>query len=131
MRFFITKSRAIKFVTGEHIGDANAPTLDKAITHVEQAYAKRGFKIKYLIMDGQFECLRNVLTGRGINLKICSEDEHVGKVERANCTVRERVRGIYTTLPYERMPGRMIIELVHSAIFGLTRFRHHRQYARP
>eukprot|EP00957_Ditylum_brightwellii_P209437 15361763-Ditylum_brightwellii.AAC.1 len=73
-------------------------------------------------MDGQFECLRNALTGRGINLEIFSKDEHVGEVEQTNRTVRERVQSIYTTIPYERMPGRMVIELVHSAIFWLNVF---------
>eukprot|EP00957_Ditylum_brightwellii_P005836 443894-Ditylum_brightwellii.AAC.1 len=73
-------------------------------------------------MDGQFECLRNALTGRGINLEICCEDEHVGEVERTNRTVRERVQSMYTTLPYKRMPGRMVIELVHAAIFWLNVF---------
>ena len=37
MRFFITKSRVIKFITDEHNGDAYEPLLDKAIIHIKQA----------------------------------------------------------------------------------------------
>eukprot|EP00957_Ditylum_brightwellii_P090076 6859863-Ditylum_brightwellii.AAC.1 len=31
----------MKFITGSYIDDARATTLDKAITHVDQAFAKR------------------------------------------------------------------------------------------
>eukprot|EP00957_Ditylum_brightwellii_P083978 6383087-Ditylum_brightwellii.AAC.1 len=73
-------------------------------------------------MDGQFECLCNILTRCGMNLEICSKDKHVGEVESTNGTVWERVHSIYTTLPYKRMPGRIVIELVHCAIFWLNTF---------
>eukprot|EP00957_Ditylum_brightwellii_P107942 8233777-Ditylum_brightwellii.AAC.1 len=62
-------------------------------------------------MDGQFECLREKLTGKGIDLIICSEDEHIGEIERLNQTVSERVRAAFASVPYERIPGRMVVEL--------------------
>eukprot|EP00957_Ditylum_brightwellii_P169703 12916574-Ditylum_brightwellii.AAC.1 len=62
-------------------------------------------------MDNQFECLREQLTMKQVNLIICSEDEHVGDIECLNRTIQERVRSVYTTLPFERMPGRMVVEL--------------------
>eukprot|EP00957_Ditylum_brightwellii_P168445 12821992-Ditylum_brightwellii.AAC.1 len=62
-------------------------------------------------MDNQFECIRSRLTGKGIDLIVCSEDEHIGDIERLNRTVQERVRAAYVTVPFERMPGRMVVEL--------------------
>eukprot|EP00957_Ditylum_brightwellii_P206801 15350056-Ditylum_brightwellii.AAC.1 len=73
-------------------------------------------------MDNQFECLREQLTMKQANLIVCSEDEHVGHIERLNRTIQERVRSVYTTLPYKRMPGRMVVGLVHFAIFWLNTF---------
>eukprot|EP00957_Ditylum_brightwellii_P024452 1845812-Ditylum_brightwellii.AAC.1 len=58
---------------------------------IKNVYAKRGFKAKHMLMDGQFKCLRERLTGKGVDLIICSEDEHIGKIERLNRTISERV----------------------------------------
>eukprot|EP00957_Ditylum_brightwellii_P015780 1188814-Ditylum_brightwellii.AAC.1 len=71
-------------------------------------------------MDNQFECLRSRLTGKGIDLIICSKDEHIGDIERLNWTVQERVRAAYVTVPFKRMPGRMVVELLHFAVFWLN-----------
>ena len=57
-----------------------------------------------------------------INLNVCSESEHVGEVERQNRTVKERVRGIYNTLPFQKMPGCLIAEMVYTAVFWLNTF---------
>eukprot|EP00957_Ditylum_brightwellii_P111094 8471518-Ditylum_brightwellii.AAC.1 len=56
-------------------------------------------------MDNQFECLREQLTMKQVNLIVCFEDEHVGDIERLNRTIQEKVRSVYMTLPYEQMPG--------------------------
>eukprot|EP00957_Ditylum_brightwellii_P044045 3342503-Ditylum_brightwellii.AAC.1 len=73
-------------------------------------------------MDNQFECIRERLTMKQVNLIVCSEDEHMGNVECLNRTIQERVRSVYTTLPYEWITGRMVVELVHFAIFWLNTF---------
>ena len=78
---------------------------------------QRGFKITNILMDGKFACIRGDLTQLQINLNVCSNDEHVGEIERLNLTVKKRVRGIYNTLPFKKIPGRMIIELVDLIIF--------------
>eukprot|EP00957_Ditylum_brightwellii_P064695 4909944-Ditylum_brightwellii.AAC.1 len=84
-------SRGIKFITGEYIANGNDSTLLKSVESVKGVYAKRGFRVKHMLMDGQFECLRERLTGKGVNLIICSEDEHIGEIERLNRTILERV----------------------------------------
>ena len=71
-------------------------------------------------MDGQFQPMENQITGLGITLNICSRAEHVSKIERNIRTVKERVRGVYNTLPFKKMPGRLIIELVKFCIFWLN-----------
>ena len=58
-------------------------------------------------------------------LNICSNDENVGDIERLNCTIKEQFRGVYNTLPFNKLPGRMIVELVAKAIFWMTHYRLH------
>ena len=54
---------------------------------------QRGLKITNILMDGQFAFIRGNLAELQINLNICSNDEHVGDIERLNRIVKERVRG--------------------------------------
>ena len=71
-------------------------------------------------MDGQFECIRGSFTELQINLNIYSNDKHVREIEQLNRTVKERVRGIYNTLHFNKLPGRMIVELVTLVIFWIN-----------
>ena len=74
---------------------------------------QRGFRIVNRHMDGQFEPLRGALTEKKITMNVCSEAEHVGDIERLKCTVKERAHGVVAHLPYKKLPGWMVIELVH------------------
>ena len=78
---------------------------------------QQGFKITNILMDGKFACMRGDLAELQINIDICSNDEHVGEIDRLNRTVKERVRGVYNTLPFQKLPGRMFVEIVALIIF--------------
>eukprot|EP00957_Ditylum_brightwellii_P203152 15333447-Ditylum_brightwellii.AAC.1 len=84
MKIFISMSRGLKFITGEHIRNVYELTLNKCAENVKNIYTERGFIVKHMLMDGQFECLRSKLTRKGIDLIVCSEDEHIGKIECLN-----------------------------------------------
>ena len=71
-------------------------------------------------MNGQFACIMWNLSEQQTNLNICSNDEHMGKIERLNTTVKELVRGIYNTLPFNKLPVRMIVELSDLVIFRIN-----------
>ena len=73
-------------------------------------------------MDGQFEPLRGNLAELGILLNTASNDEHVPEIERQIRTVKERTRSIYCTLPFNKMPRRLIIEMVYAANYWLNMF---------
>ena len=73
-------------------------------------------------MDGQFEPLRGNLAELGILLNTASNDEHIPEIERQIHTVKERTRGIYCTLPFQKMPRRLIIEMVYAANYWLNMF---------
>ena len=92
------------------------------IRAIHQVYVQRGFRIRNAFMDGQFEPLRGNLAELGIVLNTASNDEHVPEIERQIRTVKERTRAIYCTLPFKKMPRRLIIEMVYAANYWINMF---------
>ena len=82
-------------------------------------------------MDGQFEPLRGNLAELGIVLNTASNDEHVPEIERQIRTVKERTRAIYCTLPFKKMPRRLIIEMVYAANYWLICSLEKGEYPKP
>jgi hypothetical protein len=74
------KSRHLKFCTGKNLKNQTNKTILAAIKQFKSVYAKRGFRILLLLMDGQFESLRANLADIQINLNTVSNDEHVPEV---------------------------------------------------
>jgi hypothetical protein len=122
MAFFVTISRDLLFGTTEMIKKLKNETLIKARQNVLNTYQERGFKVSHFLMDGQFDSLRNTLSGLGINLNIVARQEHVPDVERYIRTLKERVRSVYNTLLFTPMPHRMMVELVYYCNFWLNSF---------
>jgi hypothetical protein len=60
--FFVTVSDHLKFTTTEHIANRKVQQLVLASLHVKAIYAARDFKIKVMIMDGEFVPLKHDLT---------------------------------------------------------------------
>ena len=58
----------------------------------------------------------------GITLNETSRDEHVGDIERYIRTVKERMRAIYNTMPFRKVPARLVIEMAKTAVFWLNAF---------
>jgi hypothetical protein len=75
-------------------------------------------------MDNEFEPLRGELAGIAVQLDHTGADDHVGDIERWIRTVKERMRTIITSLPYLRLPPRLIIECAKSCVFWLNVFPH-------
>jgi hypothetical protein len=71
-------------------------------------------------MDREFECLRSNLPE--LNLNTTAASDHVPDVERQMRVLKERSRAILSTLPFQAIPGRIIIELVYYAAFWLNAF---------
>jgi Zinc knuckle len=122
MAFFVTISRNLRFGTTEMIQNQKNETILKAIRNVLNIYEGRGFKVSHFLMDGQFNSLRNEILSLGIDLNAVARQEHVPEVERYIRTLKERVRSHYNALPFNPMPPRMMIELVHYCNFWLNSF---------
>jgi hypothetical protein len=73
-------------------------------------------------MDGQFAGLSNELSAVGVNLNITGREEHVPEIERYIRTIKERVRSVYNSLPFKKIPQVMIAELVSYCNFWMNAF---------
>ena len=58
----------------------------------------------------------------GITLNETSRDEHVGDIEQYICTVKEQMRAIYNTMPFHKVPARLVIEIDKTVVFWLNEF---------
>jgi hypothetical protein len=118
----VTVSRNIRFGTTERLVSRHADVVGKAMLTVLAFYRQRGFRVKECHGDNEFEPLRATLADAGSHLNVTSEDENVPKIERYIRTIKERCRATYNTVPFKKMPGMMIVELIHSCNFWLNMF---------
>jgi Reverse transcriptase (RNA-dependent DNA polymerase) len=120
--FLVTRSRHIQFSTVETIPNRKPETVLKALLNVRNVYRRRGFNITHLLFDGEYECLRGDMGSVQITLNTASNDEHVPDIERFIRTLKERTRAIYNTLPFKKMPDRLVIEMICACNFWLNSF---------
>ena len=118
----VTLSRNVKFGTVEAVKDRKETTLLKSSATVVTLYRKAGFKVTTALMDGEFVPLQGGLTEIGLTLNETSRDEHVGDIERYIRTVKERMRAINSTMPFHKVPSRLVIEMARTAVFWLNAF---------
>ena len=118
--FLLTLSRGVKFVTAEFCPCRTAKQLVKQLKRVLQVYSRAGFTVRYVLMDGEFEKLKDELPS--IVTNTTAAKEHVTDAERMIRTVKERARGTICTLPFTHIPRRMKIELVYMMILWLNAF---------
>jgi hypothetical protein len=120
MPFLVSISRAIKFGTVAWLKNAKADTIMTHIKDIHKIYVKRGFILEIIEVDGQFEPLRGELADMGITLNKCSREEHVPVAERRIRTLKERCRSICNTLPFTKLPGMLVVQMVSTCNFWLN-----------
>ena len=72
------------------------------------------------LMDGEFGHLHGELAGMGVTLNKTSRDEHIGDIERYIWTVKEHMRAIYNTLPFNKIPAQLVVEMAKASMFWLN-----------
>ena len=112
--------RNIKFATIEAIPNSKSSVILKSMQAILQIYWQNGFLVEVALMDGEFVHLCGELASMGMTLNDTSRDEHVGDIERFIRTIKERMRAIYNTLPFEKVPARLTIEMAKASVFWLN-----------
>ena len=100
--FFHTISRGVGFRTVRSVSDRSKPVILKELLAVTSLYTHRGFEVRDIHGDHEFECVRDDL--RPIEMNIVPADSHVGEVERSIRTIKERLRNCVHGLPFNRLP---------------------------
>lgn len=118
--FLVTMDGAIKFGTVAWLKSAQAKVILVAVKQVHAIYVKRGFIIQILEADGQFEPIRGELSVMGITLNKSSREEHVPIAERRIRTLKERCRCICNTIPFKRLPGMLVSQMVSASNYWLN-----------
>ena len=98
----------------KRINDQTADTLLKCIWTIAKVYSGRGFQVKRVYADNQFESIHEDLQRKEIDLNTCAREEHEPFVERGNQTVKEAIRLTVTLLPFKYLPRIVVMELVYS-----------------
>ena len=118
--FLITLSRKINIVTIEYAPSRTPTQLASLLQCVAQVYLHAGFCPQTVIMDMEFEKVRDKLPTLVINTTVAWE--HVAEIERKIHLVKERARAILTTLPYTSLLQLILFELLHFVVMWLNRF---------
>ncbi len=118
--FLVTLSRRIKFITMEHVPVRTAISLSKHITRVLQVYERAGLRVRTILLDREFEKVRDLLPR--VECNTTAAKEHVSKAERAIRTIKEQTPGLVATLPFQHIPRCMKIEFVYFMVLWLTAF---------
>ena len=124
----VSISRKIKFATIEVIPNNKSTMLLRGIKEILQIYQRHGFPVEVALMDGEFGHLRGEMASMGVMLNETSRDEHVGDIERFICTVKERMRTIYSTLPFHKVPARLVAEMAKACVFWLNSLPPHSNF---
>jgi hypothetical protein len=118
--FLLTVSRQIKFITAEYVATRTAKNLTTHMERVVEVYKRAGFNVRTILMDGEFEKIKNLMSQVVCNTTAAKE--HVSEAERNIRTIKERTRGIIGTLPFEYMPRRLKMEIIYFVVLWLNAF---------
>jgi hypothetical protein len=102
--FLVLISRHLRFGTTDGLKNLKNTTFIKPIKQILNIYKERDFKVSLILADRQFESIKTNIAGMGISMNITGQDEHVPEVERYIRTLKERIRCVYNSMPFERIP---------------------------
>jgi hypothetical protein len=108
--FLMTVLWRIKFITAEHVPVQMAKSLAKHIDQVVHVYARTGFTVRTILMDGEFKKMKDLVPRLECNTT--ATKEHVSEADRGIRRIKERARGLITTLPFEHIPWQMKIKFI-------------------
>ena len=74
-------------------------------------------------MDKEFDAAEDEFLKLKVQLNTCGANDHVGDIERYIRTIKERVRAIWSRLPYKKnVPKLIIAEMVAHVMMWLNSF---------
>ena len=114
--FITTYSVGICYTTTSHVSTKAVKHYWPYLLQVIQMYTARGFSIVMIRGDFEFNGIANQVAElpSAPRLDLVSRG-HIGPVERNIQYVKQKGRSLWASLPYEQLPGMMVIYLVLHA----------------
>ena len=72
------------------------------------------------LIDGEFSHIHGDMVELNVFLNTMSRDKHVRDIEQCIRTMKERIRAVYNTLAFLKIPSHIVIEMAKYAIFWLN-----------
>jgi hypothetical protein len=122
--FFMTFSRKICFTTVTHLVNRKVNGVWVAMHQIYQMYLLRGFHIVEIAGDGEFVWITDQVASLPTNptLDLAAANEHVSLIERNIRFLKEKVRSLRHSLPFERIPALMLIRMVMHTVPFMNSF---------
>ena len=100
--FLVSTSRTINLITIEYALTCTASNLGSLLNRIIWVYNKAGFRVQILLMDNEFEKVRDHIPL--VDLNTLAASEHIGEIKCCIRVIKERTCGIVCTLPYPHLP---------------------------
>ena len=94
--FLVTRSRDIKMITTEFLPSRTAKQLSSSLTKIVKVYARGGFVVRLVLMDMEFEKIKDEFDRVEVNTTAARE--HVGDIERVIQFLKDRARAAMSDL---------------------------------
>ena len=119
--FLVTLSDSIKYTTAEFIPTRTAGQLANSLMKVVYGYAHGGFVVNLMLMDQEFEKIKDVLPLVEVNTTAARG--HVPKIERHIRTIKERVRATTSRFLFNPVPRMVMIQTIYTICLWLNAVR--------
>jgi hypothetical protein len=120
MAFLVVVSRKIKFVTVEHLQVRTATSLSKHVECVHLVYSHAGFRVRTILMDGEFGKIKMLMPT--VECNTTAARKHLSKAKQTICTIKEQMQGLITTLPFQHILHRIKIKFIYFTVLWLNAF---------
>jgi hypothetical protein len=118
--FLTTISKRIKYRTPEFVPNKTMSAYRSAL---ERVYQSAGFRINTVSCDNEFKpLLEDMKSSWNFRPNYASAQEHVPEAEHNNRVIKERIRAIYHSIPFNNLPRILIKALVIEATRKLNYF---------
>ena len=109
LTFLTTISEKIQFRTANYLPNRKKATIFEAIDHVFRLYSAAGFHISHLRVDPEFYPLLEPLADKlDCQINKLPAQAHVPPAERNNRTLQERIRCVYSAMPFDRLCAELV-----------------------
>ncbi len=112
--FFTTFSTKICFTTITHLTRRSKDVIWVASEATYKMYLLHGFRIVVINGDHEFAAISDMVVGLPImhSMDWVVASQHCGLIKRNIRFLKEKIRSLHHSLPFERVPGIMVVRMV-------------------